>query len=1769
MHKFERIVAFTVCFAIIISMATTVFAKESADDKSTEVYEMTTNDNVNPIGIDTLPKFSWKMVSDVIGQKQTAYRIVVKDNDNTVWDSGKVQSDNTVAVEYAGQALKSSTEYTWELTVWDKNGDTVTDTATFETGLLEKTAWDGTEWISVDGGVAGYSNDALDYTIETDLFITQHGSNNNACIYFNKADDYNYFMWQIKYTPADGLVKLRPHVKLGGSYSVLTTSDVTAYVKDIDNIYMAAQSLKINVTKSGVVTYFNGQKVSEFSASDLKIAISDKIEEFGIRAHGETTVADSFRVTDNSTGTVILDTDFSDNRVYFENTTVADGKATLVSKSGEKLSALAGFIPSQSFGNANYTIETDFTVMQSGKATRFSVIFNGLNAKNCYMWQFAADMTNKKLTLTPHVRNLGSWKKPVGSIDVTSYINCDISEILETPQKLKIQVENGGVNTYLNGTLVSTVEKSKLTHFPLLNYIAKTGARVYSEKGALDNYRITDYSTDKNGRVLCDYNFDDGVNVFEGGTAENGGITFVNMDGEAIWFMKKGACELRYSVSCDITVEKQAIGIIFGATDSRNGYMWQFYKNSDGTVSVKPHSLVNGAFGAYSDYTVKVDVGDISTTPANVRVDVTPYTLTTYVDGTFVHTIPVGIKNAKGGVGIAPVLGRVGVRASSGESGTLDSIKVVDYTQKANGKTAFDCDFSSGNPFLAGEVKNGALYINNVGAVFLNDRGSHFYKKFRTDKPVSAKLYTTGSGIYNVFVNGIRVGNDELKPAFTDARARRFYHSFDVTGLVNAGDNIISAISTGGWWTDAIVQNVGKKPAFRAKMMLTYKDGSQTVIGTDTTWQADFDSSVVYADIYTGEVYDSTVTPSYSGANAVVNTEFSGVIEAYKGSPLRVRDDLQKEVVSATVYEGVVGAADDRYGKINTVATYTDGSFTLKKGQTAVVDFGQNLAGWEAFTVSGARGTTVTVRHAETVNDGEGLISRGNDGPEGSVYTANLRSSKAATVYTLSGEESEYYRPSYTYYGFRYIEITATDDVTFSGICAQVLTSVEKDSGSITTSDADLNQLISNSIWGMYSNYVSVPTDCPQRDERAGWAGDTQVFSKTATYLSASSKAFLSKWLQDFRDNQAADGQYAGAAPTCKNGKNYGALGWADAGIIVPYNIYKMYGDTSLIKEHYASMQLYVDGFLSTTGKTGPKHTYGDWLSIEQNAGDVKRILGVAYYAWDALMMAEMADAIGKTEDAERYRALYQTEKDYFIEQFVLEDGSLCDSRQTSCIYALYFDLLPDENSVEKVTKQLVDNIEAAGNKLQTGFLGTPFILPALTKVGRSDIAYKILLQHDYPSWLYTVDNGATTMWERWNSYTLEDGFGEVSMNSFNHYAYGAVTEWLFADMAGIKANDAFSNFVLSPVPDRALDFVSAEYDSANGLIKSGWEYDGDAWKYRATVPANTTATVKIPADSMSGVYVNGSRYNEVTTENDGIEFVGYADGVAEFRAVASTFEIVTGAVPEIIAKDCNATLTFDARRVYWGYIGTENTEYKWFNDFKAQCGDTFTSEFDPKACDKYLLEKAGYYRFVVNYIDDNGKSVDRVFTFESGGQDVAVPAVTVDGNYAVIATDGADVNKLYYGYIGETETAYAGFDRSVLTEADFSVKDGDTYLLNKAGYYRFVVNYKQGDRLVDKVYTVKVEKDGGVPDVTYADGKIKLSTNGVKVNKLYLAYNGEGAVEVTSWTDYCEKAIARACYLTPSDESEYTLANSGCYTVLVNYFDGNKNVDKYFTINN
>ncbi|MBQ6946594.1 MAG: family 78 glycoside hydrolase catalytic domain, partial [Clostridia bacterium] len=522
----------------------------------------------------------------------------------------------------------------------------------------------------------------------------------------------------------------------------------------------------------------------------------------------------------------------------------------------------------------------------------------------------------------------------------------------------------------------------------------------------------------------------------------------------------------------------------------------------------------------------------------------------------------------------------------------------------------------------------------------------------------------------------------------------------------------------------------------------------------------------------------------------------------------------------------------------------------------------------------------------------EGALSYVIDGPVGSVLVSNLRTALATTNYILSGNGKESYHPTMTYYGYRYLEFVASDTVTFDTIRSQVITNVQRDSGNIVTSNEKLNQLISNTRWGQYSNFVGVPTDCPQRDERAGWLADTWVFAVTGQYYSADTKAFLEKWMDDVVDCQTADGRYQSGSPGGgAYGTPLGRTGWADAALIVPYNMYLMTGDSAMIREHYASMQLYVDGYLATTDKKGADGWYGDWLAPGDNNDDtVKEMLGVIFYAWDAQLMAEMARIIGKTEDVAHYEALYQTEKEYFIQKYVNTDGSLISKRQTPALYALYLDLLPDETSKAVVKRELLANIEENSYMLSTGFLGTPILLDVLTDEGEQDIAYRILMQEGNPSWLFAVNAGATTVWENWAGCAENGAF---LSGSLNHYAYGSVVGWIYKYMAGIgydESTPGFKKILLAPHPDQMIESVSATYDSPYGEIKSAWSYDGGAFAYHTVLPANTTAQIRVPVEEMDTLQVNGKAYTALTTADDGIVFTAVEEGVAVFEAVAGSY---------------------------------------------------------------------------------------------------------------------------------------------------------------------------------------------------------------------------------------------------------------------------------------
>lgn len=991
----------------------------------------------------------------------------------------------------------------------------------------------------------------------------------------------------------------------------------------------------------------------------------------------------------------------------------------------------------------------------------------------------------------------------------------------------------------------------------------------------------------------------------------------------------------KYTIDFDFIIEKDNQGFCFGMEDTGTFIMWQVNTSATpGKVMLRPHFKSGGSWTAYPGGPGNVSAVDITDAigysgnnvagkTIHERIEVDGKVIKTYfgpdannltLANTYTHTRNIPLTN-------------VGFRHSSDASADkevayYDNIVVKDE----NGTVVYENDFSSSDAQIAGgkyaTVENGMLKVGTTEAVgeqvYYASSGNSLpaFRKTFTPKEnlVSAKIYTAGLGVYEAYINGQRIGRKlsngtieyhELKPGFTEMADRKFYNTYDITWMLQNGkENVLSAVVSPSWWSDQCAGRYGKNDAFLAKLILTYEDGSQEVIVTDTSWKTAKASAVVFADIYSGESYDARVDlswmlPGYDDSqwsNAVQNREFRGTICAWSGSYITVREDLQRDVQSVTVYDGATGATASRYGTINVVATYGDESFVLQPGQTALIDFGQNFSGWEAFQVEGSAGTTITIEHGEILNDGNGAKSRGNDGPEGSIYNANYRSAAAKTTYVLNGNGIESYHPTFSFYGFRYIEIVTDQTVTFHGIDGQVVTSVEKDTGFMETSDQDVNQLISNIRWGQYSNYLSVPTDCPQRDERQGWTADTQVFSQAGCYMGFS-KSFLEKFTMDIRDSQRADGAYPGTTPTGNyGGADWGGTGWADAGIIVPYNLYMMYGDTTVIEENWEAMQLYIDGFLAGTDKYGPRAVWGDWLAYESNDGTIQQMLGVAFYAWDALMMAEMAEAIGKPDDAQRYRDLYEVEKEFFQSKYVRSNGELRRGEQSVCLYALYLDLLPDENSVNAVINQLVTNIERNGNKLQTGFLGTAIIMPTLTKIGRSDIAYSLLLQHDNPSWLYSVDQGATTIWERWNSYTIKDGFGDVGMNSFNHYAYGAVAAWMFDSMAGINydtENPGFKRVVLTPQPDTRLA-VKASYDSAYGAITAESTYEGDTWTYTCKLPSNTTGEIRIPVENMKDCKVNGKAVGDLSLDTDGIKFVTQEDGVAIFEAVSNSFTFVT-----------------------------------------------------------------------------------------------------------------------------------------------------------------------------------------------------------------------------------------------------------------------------------
>jgi alpha-L-rhamnosidase len=811
-------------------------------------------------------------------------------------------------------------------------------------------------------------------------------------------------------------------------------------------------------------------------------------------------------------------------------------------------------------------------------------------------------------------------------------------------------------------------------------------------------------------------------------------------------------------------------------------------------------------------------------------------------------------------------------------------------------------------PVITGKVNN------REGSRRSADGASWFLSTVTNpQKVVKAVWMTTGLGVYELYLNGQPIGaEDVLKPGFTHPDKTKRSFTYDITPAFKkaaGAQNVLSAQVTPGWWADRIVTFTGAegmkgdKCAFRAVLELTYADGITILHGTDTThWTAGIAGPVKHAAIFDGEEYDARIPMGYDTPEKLttpeVNTEFPGEILPTNGAEICLRQDLALKPVEAYVWSGREGVKEEEFGTVVKIREYKDGNvMTVGAGDTLVIDFGQNAAAVPSFEFSAAEGTVLTCLPGELLNDGNGARSRGMDGPEGSVHRENLRAASDCfrLDYTFAGKGVEKFTPVRTFFGYRYVSITATDNVKIRKIRSVPVTSIkaEMEIGKITTGNELINKLISNTYWGQLSNYLSVPTDCPQRNERLGWMADTQVFAETGTFF-ANTDAFFRKWTRDVRDCQTEKGGFPGVAPIGLYGSGSNStmrLGWTDANVIVPWTVWKQFGDIDIINENWESMNKFIDHVAETKYEhhaiieENGDYQWADWLSYEpletqshraqtEKDANGKRYplpeaieywnyLGACYWIMDAGMLADMAKASGR--DAAKYESMVAEAKEYIGQNFLGADGlfktEILNTMQTPALFALKLGLVDGEGKAAMI-ERLKANFAEHDGCLQTGFLGTSILMQTLTENGMADVAYELLFQRKNPSWLYSVDNGATTIWERWNSYTLENGMGPKGMNSFNHYAYGCVCEWIWETVAGIAADPlqpGFKHIIMKPIPDKRLGHVDAVYKSAAGEIKSSWKYEGDTCVWNFTIPEGATASVTLPGEDEAKEYGPGS----------------------------------------------------------------------------------------------------------------------------------------------------------------------------------------------------------------------------------------------------------------------------------------------------------------------
>jgi alpha-L-rhamnosidase len=730
---------------------------------------------------------------------------------------------------------------------------------------------------------------------------------------------------------------------------------------------------------------------------------------------------------------------------------------------------------------------------------------------------------------------------------------------------------------------------------------------------------------------------------------------------------------------------------------------------------------------------------------------------------------------------------------------------------------------------------------------------TYFRKQFALHGPVaSARAYVSALGLYKLYINGHKVGNDYFTPGWTDYHKRVQYETYDVTRML-AHDNTLNMVLGDGWYSGHIAwagrQNYGEHPHGLLQLEITYRDGSHDSVVTDGTWSTSL-GSIVTSDLLMGEAYDARREAGSSGwTNDVTSEPVTQNMVAPPAAPIRKVTELHPK------------------------------SIMLAKDGTYIVDLAQNMVGWARMRVHGPAGTTVTLRFGEMLN------------PDGTLYTTNLRGARATDTYTLKGSGTEVYEPSFTFHGFRYVALTGYPGVPDkSAITGIVLHSDTPRTGTFECSNPLVNQLEHNIYWGQMGNYFDVPTDCPQRDERLGWMGDAEVFAPTACY-NMDVAAFLTKWMHDVDDGQSADGAYGDVSPRVAAGSD-GSPAWGDAGVIVPWTEFLAYGDYRMLEHHYDAMARWIEYIHKANPdliwRNQQNNSYGDWLNVGEETPH--ELLATAYFAHDAFIMAHVAIFLGRRDEGERYFKLFEQIRDAFQREFLQKNGRLKGNTQTAYVLAIEFNLLSGDQRTH-AGDYLTDLIvRQRKTHLATGFLGVGELEQALTDTGHLNVAYQLLQNDTYPSWGYSIRQGATTIWERWDGWTKERGFQDPGMNSFNHYSLGSVGAWMMNTVGGIaidRQGIGYSRIQLHPMPGGGLTHAHAALETSYGLISSDWHTHGSSFRWKVTVPPNTVATAYVPATSVESVTEGGVS----AASAEGVKFLRQEAGFAVYEIGSGSYE--------------------------------------------------------------------------------------------------------------------------------------------------------------------------------------------------------------------------------------------------------------------------------------